>query len=160
MDRPMIPVLWHAQPDGRGFYNSSAMLNWMFDQYPCKHYGVSKEMVELNGAGAVVVVHGGRELDGLDRHGNVRQWHGLIPRQFGKCGFHFRCFLASAIVEALPNQRRPLTIRQYSCMAGSGAESLMVAVEALMTLATKYLSNRSPSFIALHASMILHTVGD
>jgi hypothetical protein len=57
----MIPVCWHAMEEGRGYFDSTAMLNSMLDLYDCVHYGAWFSMPE-NIEGAVVVVHGGREL--------------------------------------------------------------------------------------------------
>jgi len=62
----MIPVVWHAQADGRGYYNSTALLNDMLDLYPCEHYGGLNGIPEKI-SGAVIVVHGGRELDAIER---------------------------------------------------------------------------------------------
>jgi len=59
-----INVVWHAQEYGRGRFNCTAMLNDMLDLYPCEHHGgASKMPTGLDGA--VVVVHGGREIGGL-----------------------------------------------------------------------------------------------
>jgi len=50
--------------NGRGRFNCTAMLNDMLDLYPCEHHGgASKMPTGLDGA--VVVVHGGREIGGL-----------------------------------------------------------------------------------------------
>lgn len=59
-----IPIIWHAQEDGRGRYNCTSMVNDMFDAYDCVHYGGWNKMPDVEGA--VVVVHGGRELGRLD----------------------------------------------------------------------------------------------
>jgi hypothetical protein len=60
-----INVVWHAQQEGRGVYDSTALLNDMFDGYDCFHHGGWDKMPEVEGA--VVVVHGGREHGRLDR---------------------------------------------------------------------------------------------
>ena len=62
----MIPVCWHAMEEGRGYFDSTAMLNDMLDKYDCSHYGAWYSMPE-NIDGAVVVVHGGRELGREDK---------------------------------------------------------------------------------------------
>ena len=64
MDRH-IDVCWHAQEDGRGRYNSTAMVNDMFDRYNCRHHGAWHKMPDVDGA--VVVVHGGRELGRFEK---------------------------------------------------------------------------------------------
>jgi hypothetical protein len=63
----MIPVCWHAmsEEEGRGRFDSTAQLNDMLDLYPCRHYGARDKMPDVEGA--VVVVHGGRELDRIDK---------------------------------------------------------------------------------------------
>jgi hypothetical protein len=63
----VIPVVWHAQQEGRGRYNSTAMLNDMLDlhRYRCEHFPGNPYMGHFEGA--VVVVHGGREIGELDR---------------------------------------------------------------------------------------------
>jgi hypothetical protein len=64
----MIPVVWHAQADGRGRFNCTTMLNDMFDHYEgVQHFGGAKAWPEEVIDGAVVVVHGGREVGHLDR---------------------------------------------------------------------------------------------
>src|SRR5215469_2245654 len=63
----MYDVIWHAQERERGYYNCTHMINELFDAHNCDHFG-SKEIPEnLNDGGAIVVVHGGRELGGIDR---------------------------------------------------------------------------------------------
>jgi hypothetical protein len=60
------PVIWHAQEDSRGYYNCTAMVNDLFDSHGCgPHYPARNKMPDVEGA--IVVVHGGRELGGLDR---------------------------------------------------------------------------------------------
>jgi hypothetical protein len=59
------PVIWHSQDDGRGYYNCTQMLNDAFDLQGCVHYPGWKRMPLVDGA--VVVVHGGRELGRLER---------------------------------------------------------------------------------------------
>jgi hypothetical protein len=61
----MIDVVWHSQDDGRGRYNCTAMLNDMFDAYDVRHFG-GLRMPQLPD-GAVVVVHGGREVGMIDK---------------------------------------------------------------------------------------------
>lgn len=64
----MIPILWHAEKEGRGRYNSTAMLNEMFDTYECVHHPCGGiRMVPKNIDGAVVVVHGCQERGSIDR---------------------------------------------------------------------------------------------
>lgn len=64
----MIPVVWHSQNDGRGFYNCTAMVNDMFDRYRCIHFpGLPEFPEELRGEGAVVIIHGGRQLGSIGR---------------------------------------------------------------------------------------------
>jgi hypothetical protein len=61
-----VPVIWHAQEDSRGYYNCTAMVNDLFDSHGCgPHYPARNKMPDVEGA--IVVVHGGRELGGLDR---------------------------------------------------------------------------------------------
>jgi hypothetical protein len=60
-----INVVWHAQVEGRGRYDSTAMVNSMLDCYECTHHGGWDKMPDVEGA--VVIVHGGRELGRLDR---------------------------------------------------------------------------------------------
>jgi hypothetical protein len=60
-----VNICWHAQEDGRGRYNSTAMLNDMFDFYDCRHHGAWAKMPNVDGA--VVVVHGGRELGRFEK---------------------------------------------------------------------------------------------
>jgi hypothetical protein len=59
-------IVWHAEKERRGIYNNTAQLNDMFDLYDCVHYGGLDGMPE-NIDGAVVVVHGGREIGHLNR---------------------------------------------------------------------------------------------
>lgn len=61
----MIPVIWHSQSDGRGRYNCTAMVNDLFDAYDCVHYPGWNKMPDVDGA--VVIVHGGREIGRLDK---------------------------------------------------------------------------------------------
>lgn len=62
----MIPVIWHSQDDGRGRYNCTTMLNSMFDTYECLHLsGLPRIPDGL--PGAVMIVHGGRQLGSIDR---------------------------------------------------------------------------------------------
>ena len=61
-----IPVCWHASKEGRGRFDSTAILNDMFDTYPnLEHYACWDKMPDVEGA--VVVVHGGRELGREDK---------------------------------------------------------------------------------------------
>lgn len=60
-----IPICWHAQKEGRGRYDSTAMLNDMLDLYDVEHYGCWDTMPDVEGA--VVVVHGGREISRYDK---------------------------------------------------------------------------------------------
>jgi len=60
-----IPVVWHAMEDGRGYFNCTSMLNNMLDLYDCEHYAGWNIMPDVEGA--VVIVHGGRELGRLDK---------------------------------------------------------------------------------------------
>jgi hypothetical protein len=61
-----IAIAWHAQSDGPGIYDSTAMFRDMVDLYEVAHYGAWFSMPE-NIEGAVVVVHGGREHGRLDK---------------------------------------------------------------------------------------------
>jgi len=61
-----IAIWWHAQDKGRGYYDSTAMLNDMLDLYDCTHYDQRSSLGGIDG-GAVVVVHGGREIGQIDR---------------------------------------------------------------------------------------------
>lgn len=61
----MIPVIWHAMERGRGIFDSTAMLNDMFDHCQCNHYGFHEPTPPFDGA--VVVVHGGREIGEVGR---------------------------------------------------------------------------------------------
>jgi hypothetical protein len=61
-----VPVIWHAQQEGRGTYNCTTMLNDLFDRYDCNHCGCLN-LQSRNIDGAVVVVHGGREIGHIDR---------------------------------------------------------------------------------------------
>jgi len=64
----MIPVIWHSQTDGRGFYNCTALLNWMFDKYKDLAHFTRNDLsaVADRNAGAVFIVHGGRQLGEID----------------------------------------------------------------------------------------------
>jgi hypothetical protein len=84
----MIPVIWHAQEEGRGRYNCTAMLNDMFDFFDCTHYGGAKQMPDVEGA--VVVVHGGREpfrLDAVNYDISGLKWVLLIFLGDEECTF-------------------------------------------------------------------------
>lgn len=60
----MVPVIWHAQEFKRGYYNCTNMMNLLFDRYECWHYGRKNTPTHLDGA--VVIVHGGRQLGQID----------------------------------------------------------------------------------------------
>lgn len=61
-----IPVIWHAQDSSRGYYNSTAMVNEILDQSACDHiWGMGRMPEGLDGA--VFIVHGCRELGGIDK---------------------------------------------------------------------------------------------
>lgn len=64
---PRIPVIWHAQEDSRGYYGCTAMLNDLFDHYGCGPHYPGRGRMPAGLDGAVIVVHGGRELGGLDK---------------------------------------------------------------------------------------------
>lgn len=56
-----IPVIWHGQEDGRGYYNCTAFLNDILDFHKCGPHipgwcGIPKDI-----KGGIVIVHGGRE---------------------------------------------------------------------------------------------------
>jgi hypothetical protein len=56
--------------NGRGLFNCTAMLNDMLDLYDCQHYGGANQMPHFFSSGdegAIVVVHGGREIGGLEK---------------------------------------------------------------------------------------------
>jgi hypothetical protein len=63
----VIPVCWHAmkEEEGRGRFDCCAQLNDMLDLYPCEHFGAREKMPAVRGA--VVVVHGGREIGRIDK---------------------------------------------------------------------------------------------
>lgn len=63
----MVEVIWHAQELERGYYNCTHMLNEMFDFHDCRHFGFVQQPRAPYIDGAVFVIHGGRELGGLDR---------------------------------------------------------------------------------------------
>jgi hypothetical protein len=60
-----VNVIWHAQTEGRGRYDSTSMLNDMLDLYDVTHIGGWDSMPDVDGA--VIIVHGGREVGRLDR---------------------------------------------------------------------------------------------
>ena len=60
-----IPVCWHGVREGRGYFNCTTMLNTMFDAYDVEHFGAWEKMPDVEGA--VIVVHGGREITREDR---------------------------------------------------------------------------------------------
>ena len=61
-----VNVVWHAQEDGRGIFNCTAMINDMFDHYDVTHIGGARNFPKDRN-GAVIVVHGGREIGQVDR---------------------------------------------------------------------------------------------
>jgi hypothetical protein len=62
----MLNVMWHAQKDSRGYYNSTAMLNEALDKFTCMHHFCS-ERFPKDVDGGVVIVHGGREIGHVGR---------------------------------------------------------------------------------------------
>ena len=60
-----IPICWHAMRDGRGRFDSTAMVNDMFDLYDVEHFPAWDRMPDVEGA--VIVVHGGREITREDK---------------------------------------------------------------------------------------------
>ena len=60
-----IPICWHAMRDGRGRFDSTAMVNDMFDLYDVEHFPAWNRMPDVEGA--VIVVHGGREITREDK---------------------------------------------------------------------------------------------
>lgn len=76
----MIPVLWLAQSDGRGYYNCTTAVNDMLDRYECLHIPAQDFHQKLyrdfrratadatdGFEGAVLIVHGGRQPGSIDR---------------------------------------------------------------------------------------------
>ena len=62
----MIPIIWHGQEEGRGYYNVTAMLNDLFDKHICEHFGAWRRMPE-GIDGGVVIVHGSREQGRIEK---------------------------------------------------------------------------------------------
>ncbi len=60
-----LDVVWHSQKDGRGRYNCTAQVGDMLDRYDCIHHPGWDKMPEVEGA--VVIVHGGREIGRIDK---------------------------------------------------------------------------------------------
>jgi hypothetical protein len=63
----VIPVVWHSQEDGRGCYNCTAMVNDLFDLYPLVRHYAGKPWPKEVTDGAVVIVHGGRQIGDIHR---------------------------------------------------------------------------------------------
>jgi hypothetical protein len=86
-----IPVLWMAQSDGRGRYNCTAALNDMLDRYDCIHVPASKmNQAEGTSDGAVLIVHGGRQIGSIDRVNMVLddlKWAVVIVLGDEECSF-------------------------------------------------------------------------
>jgi hypothetical protein len=61
-----VPVCWHAQKEGRGYYNCTSMCSDLFDFNNCgPHYGAWDRMPNVEGA--IIVLHGGREMGRIDK---------------------------------------------------------------------------------------------
>jgi hypothetical protein len=85
-----IPVLWLAQSDGRGRYNCTAMLNDMFDKYDCDHIPAADIGYDGAHEGAVLIVHGGRQIGSIDRVNMVLddlKWAVVIVLGDEECSF-------------------------------------------------------------------------
>ena len=58
-----IPVFWHGQKDGRGFYNCTTFINHIFDRAGLSVHEPAWDGITEGTDGGIVVVHGGREPD-------------------------------------------------------------------------------------------------
>lgn len=57
-----IPVIWHSQTNGRGHYNCTTFLNDILDFNQCGPHIAGANGIPKGLDGAIVVVHGGREV--------------------------------------------------------------------------------------------------